>query len=114
MPCPEASAWMTVSAPGTTYASVTSLQMSAFVASNAESCEVFHSNSASFLERSLNVAVCADIFGVKGDMCVAIPKNSYSYVAFFGIFIGSIVCDSHGTLERSGGGYQGQRSSGAP
>ena len=76
MPCPEASTWMTMSAPGTTYASVTSLQMSAFVASNAESCEVFHSTAASFLERSLNVAVYADMFGVKGDTYVAIPKNS--------------------------------------
>ena len=57
-----------MSAPGTKYASVTSLQMSVFVASNAESCEVFHSNSASFFKKSLNVAVGAETFGVKGDM----------------------------------------------
>ena len=51
-----------------------------------ESCEKFHSNSASFLVKSLNVAVCAEILGVKGDMYVAIPEN-FSYVAFFEIFI---------------------------
>ena len=86
---PEASTWTTLSAPGTKYASVTSLQTSAFDASNAVSCEVFRLNSASFFRRSLNVAVCAERFGMKGDIYVAMPKNSFSFssVAFCGFFI---------------------------
>ena len=43
--------------------------------------------AARFMRWSLNVTVCAKRFGVMGDLYVAVPKNSYSSVAFFGIFI---------------------------
>ena len=49
------------------------------------------SNSAFFFMRSLNVVVCAQRFGVNGDTYVAIPKNSFSSVAIFGIFICRVV-----------------------